>query len=44
VISVGKVTGIRFQLIDEDRSIESDPAMTPEKTAEPLYSQLLRSS
>jgi hypothetical protein len=30
-------------LIDENRGIQGDPGMTPEKSAEPLYSQLWRS-
>ena len=37
------VAGISFQLVDKEAGVESDPAVTPEKYAKPLYSQLLRS-
>ncbi len=35
-----EVPGIRFYLVNENAGVESDPAVTPEKNPEALYSQL----
>ncbi len=39
-IGVREIFWVEFQVINEDTRVQSDSAVTPEKGAEPLYSQL----
>ena len=42
-ISKRQIPRIRFQLVNEDAGVESDPAVPPQEQPQPLYSQLWRS-